>query len=238
MSWLHFATMSGDILLAHEPIRLGTAVGLKDGNGRTPLGHGCTVLSRESNQLSWTIYGRAADLPVNDDMFARLTVQIHSIERVCMLLISQRADINETHNSISLLHPASKAASWDLICCLLEHGADPTPSSLPEHHHPIYLFKRAFDKQRFHHLTQKYLLVIYHPSSSKLLLECHADGGEDKPYPDDFICRCKSRKLYVNCCKKRGILRWDNQEEWMQSCTKQSIILKGSPAKLSSISCG
>ena len=73
--------------------------------------------------------------------------------------------------------------------------------------------------------------MIYHPSSSKLLLECHADGGEDKPYPDDFICRCKSRlKLYVNYCKKRGILRWDDREEWIQSCTKQSIILKDSPA--------
>jgi hypothetical protein len=156
MSWLHFATMSGDILLAHEPIRLGRGVGLKDGNGRTPLGHGCAVLSRESNQLSWIIYSRVADLPVNDDMYPRLTVQIHSIERVCMLLISQRADINETHNSISLLHLACKAASWDFIChCLLEHGVDPTPS-LPEHHDPIYLFKKAFDKQRFHHLTQKY----------------------------------------------------------------------------------
>ncbi|KDR77981.1 hypothetical protein GALMADRAFT_266538 [Galerina marginata CBS 339.88] len=216
-TWLHLAAAIGDIPLFYEILRTGCHLEVKDELGHTPLFSGCNRLS------SLMLNGKPRTFPGIDG--ARIQEHAKRIEKVCILLVEQRAALDTTFNGKTVLHLACATNSWDLIKVLLQHGANPAPASIPRSQHCVSLFKTSAEKERFKALTN-----LPGPPSrparpcpcwSGLTLEnCHAREGADQlPYPPHFICRCKSRKIYSKCCLKKGVEWteiWDPEEMWIQ----------------------
>lgn len=210
MSWLHLAVCTGDLPLAYEMIRLGTSMSTTDSLGRSPLYLGCYLLSLLTRLRGVT------------------SIQaISRISRICVLLVEQHSDVNEAHDISTLLYLACASRSWDLIQVLLAHGANTAPT-LPRDRYPIAAFEMGDDKERYTSLISLTSFISRPPRrcpcwSGKNLDDCHGDGTT-RPLPDEFLCRCGSRKIYSKCCKKRGIKR---TEQWYieGSYIRPSVVL-------------
>ncbi|KAJ6543811.1 hypothetical protein B0H10DRAFT_1356022 [Mycena sp. CBHHK59/15] len=227
-SYLHAAVMHGDLPLAYETVRLGTSIHEKDQDGRSALYFGCELLARLRGKSLQRVIASLGPLAVSGDTIAHLSAQIH---RVCLFLVSQHSDPNETHGDFSLLHFACITSSWDLIQYLLIFGANPCPSVDKPAHLPVNMLRNESDKVRFTALVSK-LARAARPArlcpcaSGRYLNDCHA---VEQPYPSDYICLCRSRKIYLACCAKKSGLTWkevwNEKADWLDHT--QSITMSG-----------
>jgi hypothetical protein len=215
-SYLHLAAMHGDLPLAFESLRLGNVIHCTDKDGFSALYLGCRMISGYLVQGDAVQKYVRANFPENPVM--PIDESVAKIRRVCLFLISQYSDPNETHDGVSLLQLACTTNSWDLIHDLLLHGADPSSPSAARQHRPARFFKKETEKTRFLSLVSKFQHAATPrparlcPCGSALLLEqCHAVSG-GKPYRTEEICPCGTRRIYSACCGKKAGMEWI--EEW------------------------
>jgi hypothetical protein len=133
--------------------------------------------------------------------------------KVCIFLLEQHSDPNETHKGVSLLHLACVIGSWDLIRTLLLHGAKPSNDNTSKIY-PIDMLETPAEKARFTALVSQSSTQVRPPrpcpcGSGSPLSACHA---KDQPYPGEYLCPCCSRKTYAKCCQKKIAFSWS--ERW------------------------
>jgi hypothetical protein len=217
MGYLHLAAFQGDLPLAYEARRLGTSVRTRNKDGFTALYFGCRTIGMWTRPRGPSNKS-AAEQADDDEAMAALAAKV---ARVCIFLLCQYADPNETHDGVSLLHLACQSGSWDLIRALLLHGADPTPSTLGPSKHPVRFLRMEADRARFRSLASEVKNSTTGrppclcPCASGLPLEgCHGVPG-GKPYPPEYICCCGTKRIYSACCRKRTGKAW--MEEWNET---------------------
>ncbi|CCM04267.1 uncharacterized protein FIBRA_06436 [Fibroporia radiculosa] len=211
-TWLHWAATRADLHLAYEAIRLGVGVNYRDQAGSTPLSTVCTQIAHNV-----ALIGR---LPPEDFILYSTPALsmpnfLWRLTRIAILLIEQRADVQACNSGGETpLVLACRAKNFDLIECLLQHGADPsilTSSQLKQN------FPDSSDLRKYHVLVRTKASSKRPPQpcpcwSGKLLADCHAAGPQ--PYPSYYLCRCGTNKTYAKCCAKRSI---NITEEWQAS---------------------
>lgn len=210
-NFLHLAANQADLLLAYEVIRMGISPDGKDRAGVTPLhmtltymlmlvkllvrlGFPPEVLAQVTSRLS-----SPGKIQIQVD---RMKLQLHSLERIATLLIEQHADVNVVAYDRSILSVAVELGNWTIIELLLKHGA--------KRHKPTELtFSKPTDKTRYNALLKKIPVPTTRPPrlcpchSGKPLDECH-NTADHPPYPHYFICGCGRKRVYGDCCVKRG----------------------------------
>ncbi|KAJ7078085.1 hypothetical protein C8R44DRAFT_825635 [Mycena epipterygia] len=208
-TWLHLATTSGDLPLACEALRLGTPIQQKERRGFSALYFGCgcvenCVHRRKFREDSINSY------IVPKHLIPAMMEKYDQILKVCIFLVEQHSDPDETHNAgVTLLHLACSIGSWDLIRVLILHGAKHSRQN-PLKMLPIDTFESPSDKARFRALVSECSTKTRPPrpcpcASGLPLAECHAT---DQPYPGEYICPCKSRRIHSKCCQKKDTFAW------------------------------
>ncbi|KAJ7461478.1 hypothetical protein FB451DRAFT_1268301 [Mycena latifolia] len=220
LSYLHLATLQGDLPLAYESLRLGTSIHCKDEQGYSPLFFGTRMLSR-------LMHHGKSNFPVGPLSLAEGEEQIFRRRDVCLFLISNHSDPNETHmmggTTISVLALACCIGSWELINALLLHGANPTGLAK--------IFQSKADRNRFKTLASEMStavrpLRICPCGSGRSLKDCHLEA---QPYPPSYICPCESRKIHSACCAKEPDVSWeeiwDEEKGWLdpRPCITRNI---------------
>ncbi|KAJ3483895.1 hypothetical protein NLI96_g6008 [Meripilus lineatus] len=232
-TFLHMAACDGDVLLAYECIRIGTAVDFKDQFGCTALMLGCyTVRTLEAAKKAVTGRRRSPvdsqyDKAMNKDVISR---RIERTIRVITLFVEQHADVNTSaNNGDTPFSIISNPPNWTLMRLFIQHGAK-IPSSFSSS--PIV--SSPANKTRFKNLFEQVLKAgeARPPRpcpcwSGKLLSECHASPGT-KPYPQEFLCLCGSRKIYEKCCTKKDfewVEEWYEPENWIRPVQVREMLM-------------
>ncbi|KAJ6595675.1 hypothetical protein DFH09DRAFT_905714 [Mycena vulgaris] len=206
-SWLHLATLHGDLALACEALRLGSPIQLTERRGFSALYFGCRFVE------GFVRHGKFKDGPgkslVPENMVSELMKRYDLILQVCIFLVEQHSDPNEAHKGLSLLHLACVIGSWDLIHALLLHGAKPSVSGTSKIL-PIDMLESPSEKARFTVRVSECSIIPRPPrpcpcASGRPLSECHATS---QPYPGEYICPCMSRKIHAKCCQKKDAFSW------------------------------
>lgn len=206
-TWLHVAAEHRDIPLIYELIRLGVAIDAQDDDGVTALQISIESL-RDLVKTQDSFGSTRTPSPARD----RVKRDIEAHERVATLLIKQHADVNLSRSNSSPISVAIQTRRWSLVDLLLRHGA--LPPLLRQ-----LRFRTTNDERHYMSLLAKAKAKMSDSRplrpcpcwSGKLLSECHAAGPI--PYPDNFICKCGSRKIYAKCCTTRDFRveeRWDD----------------------------
>ncbi|KAJ6595686.1 hypothetical protein DFH09DRAFT_1072632 [Mycena vulgaris] len=215
-SWLHIAVTQGDLPLARECVRLGTSIQHTDRRGFSALYLGCTILTDylrlPDGRVPICLNLSAGRIPTQELAFAIIAQML----QICLFLIEQYADVNETHDGLSLLGLACLGDQWELINAHLVHGARPSPSSTPPAQLPAALlqtdFHRAMFKSRVSELSRTPRPCRFCPCGSGLpLTACHGQP-EPQPYPAEYICPCGLGKIHAGCCVKWTDMYWG--ETW------------------------
>ncbi|KAF8215754.1 hypothetical protein K438DRAFT_1926263 [Mycena galopus ATCC 62051] len=236
-SFLHVAVDDTDPPLACEMIRHGALIEQENAQGQTPLLLG---LKRVSDLYAMLRRFKAPGSLSQKGLGCKTEIENAQsrIRYIVRVLIEQHANVNSTvawqGKVVSSLHIACSMNDWELVALLLEYGAQskPTPACTDAESFLV----TATAKHHFKGL-QANASATRPPRlcpcfSGKPMLECHS---KSLPYPEDFTCRCGSRKAYGNCCKGRKIElveMWDAETKWIQPSHKFSICF-GAPASAS-----
>ncbi|KAJ7754506.1 hypothetical protein B0H16DRAFT_1542592 [Mycena metata] len=218
-NWLHVAVTQGDLPLAHECIRLGSAIQYKDRRGYSALYLGCTVL-KDLLIPTGLVAGAVVSLPGGRTPDSNTADEIlDQMVEICLLLLAHHSDPNETHDNLSLLGLACLSGRGELIKGLLIHGANPTPPSptqLPGKFLATQQARISFATQASRFSGKPRPRRLCPCGSERLLDVCHGQTVP-QPYPDDGICPCGGGKIYSLCCVKRTDMywaeKWDRREE-------------------------
>jgi Ankyrin repeat len=207
---VHMACFDGDILLLCEYLRCGATADKVDSAGISPLYLALSQMASFKFMQLHIIQNRTTQHRPrhgNGTLWQEVDFE-HGIAQCAWLariLVEQHADVNREVDGISILHLACKAANWETISLLLEHGAAVKAPLTP-------YFASLKDRQRLSALT----LVNSRPRpprtcpcwSGRTISDCH--GKEPQPYPLHFICVCGSGKTYDRCCSQKTPVK----EEW------------------------
>ncbi|KAI0071245.1 hypothetical protein K474DRAFT_641868 [Panus rudis PR-1116 ss-1] len=201
---LHQAAIVGDILLAHESIRMGCELDAKDREGMTPLYMACKAL----HGISGSSF---ANLSARMDISRSIPDMKERLARVIALLVEQRANLQVELNRNTPLTFLIKIGRWSLVDLCLQHGATIPGSLLPLTLSPAShaRLQQAIDL----HTPTSPSSIPPQPCpcwSGKLLRDCHMRA---QPYPSEFLCLCASGKTYGRCCGKKGN---PDQEKWTE----------------------
>ncbi|KAJ7828797.1 hypothetical protein B0H13DRAFT_1656080 [Mycena leptocephala] len=221
-TWLHLAVTQGDLPLAHECIRLGTPIEHEDRRGYSALYFACTKLKSILQPDGPVSRNPPAGRKLSDNFVLNFVSQL---KQICLFLLEQHADPNETHDGISLLGLACLADQWDIIQALLLHGAHTSPSSshtIPTQQ-PARLLKTQHARSKFDAHVATYSGKPRPPrlcpcGSRRALEDCHSRA---QPYPEEGICPCGSGKIYAKCCTKQAnimywVEKWDSGSEQLK----------------------
>jgi Ankyrin repeat len=208
-TYLHLACFNGDVLLLCEYLRCGATADKTDSAGISPLYLALSQMAAFTfcvMQHSMTQQG----IRHNDGTLWQEVDFRHAIAQYAWLariLVEQHADVNREVDGISVLHLACRAANWETIALLLEHGAN-LKAPLTSY------FTSLAERKRFSTLTHSNCRLGSRPAricpcwSGKTISDCH--GKAPQPYPLHFICVCGSSKTYDRCCSRKTPV----VEEW------------------------
>ncbi|KAJ3551210.1 hypothetical protein NM688_g4837 [Phlebia brevispora] len=215
-TYLHWAVRQADVPLTYEMIRMGIDIDCKDREGVTPLFLATECLFSQCKMIKgiadpWFLQRYPPDiqaiLVAQADPEA-VANHIKCLTRIITLLVEQHADVNVSVFGCTPLYVAAEAGQWEVAELLITHGARRVrPESLQT--------ASRFYKTRLSSLQNKARATNPRPArpcpcwSGKLLAECHA--ASKIRYPDHFLCRCGTRKVYGACCGKRGT---ELEEHW------------------------
>ncbi|TDL24195.1 hypothetical protein BD410DRAFT_786286 [Rickenella mellea] len=215
VTWLQYAARTGDIPLAYEMIRFGANIEVKDNErGQTALN---MAYERYLESQSPT---RRMRFPHIDGVSELVQVGSRARE-IALMLVEQHANIDVTFDEdlkVTILHMACMVKDWDFVGLLIRHGARekmnvygylPSDILTPEEQNRFKQILSAAPTQRAPRMCPCW--------SGEILLECHAK--EPKPYPSEFLCRCRSGKSHKRCCEGRNFDRmevWNAKEGWIQ----------------------
>ncbi|KAH6914952.1 hypothetical protein BKA70DRAFT_560508 [Coprinopsis sp. MPI-PUGE-AT-0042] len=228
-TFLHLAAGKGDVPLAYEMVRMGTNLEHKDRNGATAL-----FIAALKIAVLTSIMDLVEILPPINCVPLPETLQRAHIQkliachtRIATMLIEQHADVNVLAFDVSPLSLAAQSGSWALVELLLRHGADRT------HEDDIH-FSNTTDKSRYSSLLAMTTAEDARPPrpcpcwSGKLLRDCHDTPGVEHPWPSHFLCSCGRKKVFSECCGKRGLKvleRWDPEDKWIMPSTQHQVVI-------------
>ncbi|KAJ7461481.1 hypothetical protein FB451DRAFT_1044251, partial [Mycena latifolia] len=192
-------------------IRLGTSIRHTNRRGYSPLYLGCTILKDLiQDDVTRTVYPPPGRMSSQEFLLS----VVSQMRQICLLLLENHADANETHDGLSLLALACLGDEWDLTKALLLHGAQ---SCAPPTKLPVQYLKTERARALFSSLASKFANKPRPPRpcpccSGRALEDCHGQA-EAQPYPADAICPCGSAKIHAQCCVKRTDMYW--VEHWV-----------------------
>ncbi|TDL24193.1 hypothetical protein BD410DRAFT_112204 [Rickenella mellea] len=213
LTLLQIAAQTGDIPLAYDVIRLGASLDMKNSRGSTALHIAYEEYSRyqQACRISSNTVQSASDA-LSECLRCREIARVLVEQHATIDVVADDDPLKET-----VLHAACMLRDWDFIQLLIHHGAREKPNvngMLPSHH------LTPKEKRRLEDIISTAPTVrpprICPCWSGEILSECHA--REPKPFPSEFLCRCRSGRSYKRCCKARNIRRvefWNAADEWI-----------------------
>ncbi|KAF5364887.1 hypothetical protein D9758_008106 [Tetrapyrgos nigripes] len=124
---LHGAIRQGEVPSAHEFIRMGIHLDVRDSDGVTPLFYAMELISRLHKALEIVSQPNPSKRhriqPTPDMHPDYIKKKMDQAAAIAKLLIEQHADVNASAFGCTLLCLAADSHQWDLLKLLLLHGA-------------------------------------------------------------------------------------------------------------------